>query len=372
MRLRTIILSVTIVVLLSSIAVSQPPARESFEYSVGEPLEGLNGGTGWGGSWFLHADTDEAILISDEDFSYNDEIAYPINNVGNHAIGTLGNWGGQTILRPLATTWPNEEGAEYWMSIVYAYEGLDMPFGWGLVAFYHMDATDTLREGPGIGTNWRDEIVMGSYVDWAGGEWPPAPIESEGVTAYNVVDGPQWLVVKMVMSGDTLSRAYMWISPDPGGAEPDTNFADAKADWNLLHGLQYVGFNWGGQTIDEGIKHLKVDELRLGTSWDNVSQTPAVGVPYHREIPLKFSLSQNYPNPFNPSTNIQYSIIEADHVTLKVFNILGQEVATLVDEVVSPGTYQKTFDASRLPSGIYLYRIQTGTKTEVKKMILMK
>ena len=88
--------------------------------------------------------------------------------------------------------------------------------------------------------------------------------------------------------------------------------------------------------------------------------------------PYDYKLAQNYPNPFNPSTRISYSIKEEGLVTLKIFNILGQEVATLVNDVKSPGNYNVNFDASRLSSGIYLYKINSNGFTQTKKMMLLK
>jgi hypothetical protein len=85
-----------------------------------------------------------------------------------------------------------------------------------------------------------------------------------------------------------------------------------------------------------------------------------------------FNLEQNYPNPFNPSTNIKYQIPGASHVTLKLFDILGGEVAALVDEVKQPGTYTVQFDGSRLASGVYFYRLRAGDFVDVKKLILLK
>ncbi|MGB9665230.1 MAG: T9SS type A sorting domain-containing protein, partial [Ignavibacteria bacterium] len=90
------------------------------------------------------------------------------------------------------------------------------------------------------------------------------------------------------------------------------------------------------------------------------------------EIPNEYKLSQNYPNPFNPSTMIEFSIVKSEFVSLKVYNILGQEVATLVNEVKNPGIYSVRFDASHLSSGVYIYRLQTETFTATKKMILQK
>jgi len=88
--------------------------------------------------------------------------------------------------------------------------------------------------------------------------------------------------------------------------------------------------------------------------------------------PDQFSLQQNYPNPFNPVTTIQFSILQRNNVTLKVYDVLGNEVATLVNEERDRGVYSVDFDASRLASGLYLYRIQAGSFVETKKMILIK
>ncbi|MCU7494061.1 MAG: T9SS type A sorting domain-containing protein [Ignavibacteria bacterium] len=88
--------------------------------------------------------------------------------------------------------------------------------------------------------------------------------------------------------------------------------------------------------------------------------------------PKSYTLSQNYPNPFNPSTTISYSIAEARLVSIRVFDILGKEVAVLTNELKSPGTYSVSFDGSHLPSGMYIYRIQAGSFTESKKLMLLK
>lgn len=89
-------------------------------------------------------------------------------------------------------------------------------------------------------------------------------------------------------------------------------------------------------------------------------------------IPDAFYLSQNYPNPFNPVTRIQYGIPENSFVTLSVYNMLGQEVAKLVNDYNEAGIHNVTFDGTNLSSGIYLYRINTSDYTEIKKMILTK
>ena len=89
-------------------------------------------------------------------------------------------------------------------------------------------------------------------------------------------------------------------------------------------------------------------------------------------IPVKFSLNQNYPNPFNPVTRIQYTIGIRQFVTLKIYNILGNEVATLVNEKKPAGKYKIVFDASGLSSGVYFYTLHAGSFVQTKKLIVLK
>lgn len=89
-------------------------------------------------------------------------------------------------------------------------------------------------------------------------------------------------------------------------------------------------------------------------------------------IPSQFELTQNYPNPFNPTTQINYSVPKNSFVTLKIYNVLGQEVATLFAGNQRAGSYIATFDATKFASGVYFYRLQAGTFSSVKKMVLMK
>ncbi len=89
-------------------------------------------------------------------------------------------------------------------------------------------------------------------------------------------------------------------------------------------------------------------------------------------VPEKYDLAQNYPNPFNPTTNIEFRIAHSGFVSLKVYDVLGREVRTLVNEVKQPGSYEVRFDAGELSSGVYFYRIQAGAYISAKKMMLLK
>ncbi len=103
-----------------------------------------------------------------------------------------------------------------------------------------------------------------------------------------------------------------------------------------------------------------------------VRQTPIVSVEDDATNPLSYALEQNYPNPFNPSTSIKYSLAERSVVSLKVYDILGNEVATLVNTTQDVGSYDINFDAANLASGLYVYTLKAGSFTSTKKMMLLK
>jgi hypothetical protein len=99
---------------------------------------------------------------------------------------------------------------------------------------------------------------------------------------------------------------------------------------------------------------------------------PATSVEPVAGMPSEWQLSQNYPNPFNPSTTIEYGVPEAGLVQLKVFDLLGREVATLVNERQNAGSYRATFDAAGLPSGLYVYQLRSGSFVQSLRMMLVK
>ena len=89
-------------------------------------------------------------------------------------------------------------------------------------------------------------------------------------------------------------------------------------------------------------------------------------------IPTMHTLLDNYPNPFNPTTLIEFSVPQATYTTLTVYDVLGREIQTLVNGVIKAGNHTAFFDAGDIPSGVYLYTIQSGTFSETKKMMLLK
>ncbi len=104
-----------------------------------------------------------------------------------------------------------------------------------------------------------------------------------------------------------------------------------------------------------------------------VEDTTTTGISVQdNEIPKIYTLQQNYPNPFNPITTISFNLPEKSFVSLKVFDVLGREVATLVSEEFSAGNYSQQWNAENVASGIYFYRFQAGSFSETKKLILLK
>ncbi|MBC8044430.1 MAG: T9SS type A sorting domain-containing protein, partial [Rhizobacter sp.] len=112
------------------------------------------------------------------------------------------------------------------------------------------------------------------------------------------------------------------------------------------------------------------------TNWEKTYTPPIVTSSVDKEqyspVATNFALTQNYPNPFNPTTNITYTLQKPETVSLKVYDVLGREVETLVQSRKAAGTYTVTFNASKLTSGVYFYRLNAGGFVSSKKMMLVK
>lgn len=155
--------------------------------------------------------------------------------------------------------------------------------------------------------------------------------------------------------------------------EGDMQFGEGRSTSTFRIGAAWTGGNGFNGAIDEFRiynRMLTGDEINFlfqhpGGAVDAVQTTP--------RIPEEFKLDQNFPNPFNPSTTLSYSLNRTDQVTLRLYNMLGENIATLVDEVQNAGQYSIPFDAEQLPGGIYMYQLNVGTTFEqTKKMLLLK
>jgi hypothetical protein len=156
---------------------------------------------------------------------------------------------------------------------------------------------------------------------------------------------------------------------------------DTPAQYKILNSV----FSNGGSVSGSGANQIisTIGEPIVGTSGNSINQIQS-GFRYSEDaitgvernnrnsIPTEFQLMQNYPNPFNPTTTIIFDLPKQSHVILKIYNILGQEVKTLVNETKNPGSYHLNFNATELASGVYIYRIRAGEFTSTKKMMLIK
>jgi M6 family metalloprotease-like protein len=168
------------------------------------------------------------------------------------------------------------------------------------------------------------------------------------------------------------------VSLDPGNVDPDTAVSAFPSTFVLAPGdSQRVTFRvrpgllplqyFGSQVIVESQSAFGTTRFLKSFDFQVVLSTPDAV-----ELPTVYQLSQNYPNPFNPSTTIRYGLPERSHVTLAVYNTLGQQVALLVKGEADPGYHEVKFDASDLPSGVYFYRLQTGSFVETRKLCLAR
>ena len=140
----------------------------------------------------------------------------------------------------------------------------------------------------------------------------------------------------------------------------------ARCDSGFFHIRRYYG-----DTAEDHLKHLYAMHLMIETALGLLDST-STGLNEDESIPQNFFLYQNYPNPFNPTTKIRYSIPsnvkgQMSNVSLKVYDVLGREVATLVNEEKQAGVYEVEFNASKLSSGIYFYKLQSGNFNQTKK-----
>jgi hypothetical protein len=175
-------------------------------------------------------------------------------------------------------------------------------------------------------------------------------------------------------SGDPVTN-YGWINIEPRDQRQMQNIGP----FTLVAGEEYeifVAYSVGqGTDALSSITEVKDISMIAGVLYSSnfdTSTIVSVDETSSGNIPDKYFLSQNYPNPFNPSTMIKFTIADFGFVNLKIYDVLGNEVATLADEYKSPGSYEVEFDASGLPSGIYFYQLKTEGFVETKKMILVK
>jgi hypothetical protein len=172
-----------------------------------------------------------------------------------------------------------------------------------------------------------------------------------------------FIIYKVVYSGSSYSTTIRVINGATG---------------SIVFQNNYIGYMYP-YTFDidgDGFVEICLTNMHIGTdaSTFKIISTPAhtIGVNENTEHLKDYNLKQNYPNPFNPTTNIEYSIKENANVKILVFDILGREIRTVLNEFKKAGTYSLMFDGSALPSGTYFYQLIVNDIPEIKKMLLIK
>lgn len=159
------------------------------------------------------------------------------------------------------------------------------------------------------------------------------------------------------------------VDPDSGNHTRNLQFVDSLAARGIFNTFSDITLAPGARH-DYGYADIHASKSLI-KHWETFQKTTSINDNI-AAIPNNIELFQNYPNPFNPSTTIKYGLKERTNVELKIFDIIGREVETLVNEERTPGTYESNWNAANLPSGIYFYRLQAGSFVETKKMVLLK
>lgn len=244
-------------------------------------------------------------------------------------------------------------------------------------------------QSPWINTSWNATVNFSNTTPlFAGsnsisvvqGIWGGTSLHFGRWNSGTAIDPSSYSALQFEVYATTQSNFAVQLESDQGTSFPNVKYGRVLAKRWVLVTLPLTSLDPSAQTFNR-IDILETSGTQKTYYLDNIGLTPiipgqamiAAGV--NEEVsqkPATFSLEQNYPNPFNPSTLIAFSIPKADRVTLKVFNILGQEVATLVDRSLSPGEHSIVWNADKLPSGLYIYYLQTSTDQVARKMMLVK
>lgn len=243
-----------------------------------------------------------------------------------------------------------------------------------------------------VRTGWNDILYAGLEVVPAGGTDPVVSLDATDITSYSISSvhtygldyTPEYFSFANLKTG---TASWTMNAPNDGryifrifyqntGSAVTGNYTvdgiDNTIDFDSDPDGERLDVVTGELELGAGAYNFTLSGDDIKIDYVQLIQMEIITSVPIRNIAEGYRLEQNFPNPFNPSTTIQYQIPETEKVVLKIYNILGQEVQTLVNEVQYPGVYQATFNASRLASGVYFYRLTAGDYVEVKKMMFLK
>ncbi len=291
------------------------------------------------------------------------------------------------------TAKPGFQNADYFRFVDGTSDDIPNPTAGNVVCTSIYDATN-LYMFFDVNDNNITDIPTNPLWNQSAVEWYIGP--DDKVSPYGPLDQqyqiPNWM--KGQETGKLTTIYGGKLADTAGAAFKVVDKADASG-YTVELNIPWTALNLG-LPIDSGtvIGYLfQMDYSSSGTArtgcaqwWDNTNgnwnssitwgeamlQKPGTAVKQLPTVVNRFNLDQNYPNPFNPATQIQYTIDKASKVKLTVYNVLGNQVAVLVNQTQQAGTYQTTFDAKNFSSGVYFYKLEAGSKTMSKKMMLLK
>jgi photosystem II stability/assembly factor-like uncharacterized protein len=247
---------------------------------------------------------------------------------------------------------------------------------------------------------FRGISAMGSDKAWAAGDGPMIWYTDNGGASWTLQSSPavgdlqdvQFLTDMIGYAaggGSTLiytnNGGQSWTSRNTGIAVGingifflDENTGWAVSDNGIIYGTTNGGLNWVIQQSNTNQILYEIHFVNANSGWTvgDVGtilhfSTPT-GIEVKEAVVSSYRLEQNYPNPFNPSTVIKFQLPTSGYVTLKIYNVLGGEVASLLDGQVKSGQHEILYDAAKLPAGLYLYELRAGDFKEIRKMTLVK
>jgi len=296
------------------------------------------------------------------------------------AVGANG-----TILRTTdgGATWAEQEsGTSHWLhDVCFTDENTGTVVGGGVWGSFG-DWGEWGEEGQAIlrttdgGVTWVSQSSGTTQGLWAVScidAHTGAAVGEDGIIVHTTNGGTDWMVqpsgTAHCLRGVCFTDAYTGVAVGDGGTILRTT--DGGTTWAIQssgtsHDLNDVSFVDATTGTAVGTGGLILRTTTGGVTWVEENR------PVDGELPQDFTLHQNYPNPFNPSTTIEFGLPHAGVVTLKVYNVLGREVANLVEGNHPAGTFKATWDASGLPSGVYFYRLTVGEYVQTKKMVCLR
>jgi hypothetical protein len=258
-----------------------------------------------------------------------------------------------------ASPWLNADGKAFHDIWPFSQQNLDNAFNTRkvIVPKVQIFVTDTRIAGDTIRTDIRVRVLE----NLTAGDYKLRVFAVEGFIDYGTPPGSNGVsLFKYVFK-----RAY----PDVTGTTIPTTPGDYDFTIKYKREASWVDANIYTIAFVQNDAATNREVLNVTKAGENVTAIDPIS---SSNIPDKFSLYQNYPNPFNPSTNIKFDIPKASNVKLTVYNTLGKEVATLINEELSAGQYNMQWNGAGVSSGVYFYKLETDGMTEIRKMMLIK